>query len=644
MNITELRSKIKEASDAYYNGDESIITDAEFDALKDELKLLSPDDPILYDVGAPVDNSHWEKYTHKIAMGSLNKVNTVDEFKKWHNNCGNGALTISEKLDGCSVSLDYVDGYLEHCASRGDGIIGEEITRNVINMKNVKRELSQKVTLSLRGEIIMVQDDFDKLNSILEKQGDKPFKNKRNAASGIAKRIDGKYSEYLSVVYYDCTLPMHTASDRFDVIKALGLPTSLIKSNCSVDDCINIYNEYEDTKRVKLTYDIDGVVIEVDDTNKKITLGELYGNSKGSIAWKFGNIKVQTTIKDIVWQLGSSGRITPVGIVEPVDICGATIQRVSVHNIDIFETFDMRKGDTIVLTRANDVIPFIVSVVSHTDNPKFEIPKECPICGGKTKIDGKFLVCDNVDCRGKIVGDVLTWCQKLELKGISDATIETLVAHEFVTDPSDLYGFNAEQLRNFVGFGPRQSEKICEIINSKKEVTLPEFIGGLNLPSFGSRMTEVLIDAGYDTLDKIMNMCEEQLVSIKGIEVKTARVFLKGIASKKEVIQNLFEAGITIKTKEKKIMAKKAGSVFDGESFCFTGKVETVDENGDRYTRDRLQQLVYENGGSCEDSVKAGLTYLVQADPTSTSSKTQKANKLGVNILSEKDFFKMIGM
>jgi DNA ligase (NAD+) len=460
--------------------------------------------------------------------------------------------------------------------------------------------------------------------------------------------LEGKYCKYLSIIYYDTTLDVKTAEERFRFISSLGLPTSLILANENVHNCTEAYDDYENEKRIKLDYDIDGVVIEVNDLSKKFELGEVYGNSKGAIAWKFGSMKAESEVVDIEWQLGNSGRITPVVIVKPILLAGVTVQKASLHNMDIFNHLNLHIGDIVLISRRNDVIPYVESVVRRTNdvNKMFGLPypNKCPVCNGGTKIDGKFLICNEPDCSGKVSGNIKVWVKKLELKGIADATIETLCAKDMISEPSDIYSLTVNQLRDFAGFGPVQSQKIYDIINSKKELSLPEFIGGLNIPQWGSRMTELLFDAGYDNLVKIMNMNVNDLVAIKGIESKTAHAFLNGISKKKEVILNLLEAGISIKCKEQKIMSKKTGGKLVGVSFCFTGAIEKIDDEGKRYTRNRMSDLVIENGGTVEDSVKAGLNYLVQADPSSQSSKTVKAQKLGVSILSEKDFFNMIGM
>jgi DNA ligase (NAD+) len=368
--IQYLVTKIHETKKAYYN-DEPIMSDEEYDAIFDELMILDPQNRVLSATGAPVeDDSPWTKSKHKIPMTSLNKVNTIEQFQKWHQNCGRSMLTMSEKLDGISIDLEYHKGKLIKAITRGDGIEGEEITRNVLKMKNVKSVLPKahaseniNYNISLRGEIIMTQEDFDNLNQIFTQKGKKPLKNKRNSTAGIARGLDGENCEYLSVVYYDTTLSVDTAEDRFDFIRSLGLPTAFICGFKNIDTCIEIYNEYQENKRAKLNYDIDGLVIEVDNLNDKAHLGELYGNLKGAIAWKFGSMNVESIVKAIEWQFGSSnGRITPVCIIEPVQLAGVTVQKASLHNVDIFMKLKPYKGAKCIVSRRGDVIPYIEKI------------------------------------------------------------------------------------------------------------------------------------------------------------------------------------------------------------------------------------------------------------------------------------------
>ena len=300
-------SKLLKASDAYYNLSESIITDEEFDSLKDEFEKLYPDDPFLNTIGSEVArSSEWEKATHKIPMGSLNKVMNEAEFNKWAEQIE--SLCVSEKLDGISIDLEYESSNLVKAITRGDGIEGEDITKNVKRMQNVKSKFNfLNFTGSVRGEIILKQHDFETIAEIQKQRDEKPIKNLRNGASGIAKRYDGKYSEYLSIIYFDVTGNFDTKSEKFSFIETeLEIPTSLVVNFTNhinvqiftVNDVKRVYQEYENARRPALDYEIDGLVIEENNIKKYNELGELNKRPRGAIAFKFTSIKKETKVRD----------------------------------------------------------------------------------------------------------------------------------------------------------------------------------------------------------------------------------------------------------------------------------------------------------------------------------------------------------
>jgi len=671
MSKEEMKALLLKASDAYYNKSTSIMSDLEFDKLYDEFKSLYPNDPFLKTVGSAIDKaSEWVKATHKISMGSLNKVTNEIELRDWKVKNDIAEFCISEKLDGISIDLEYNDGNLIKAITRGDGYIGEDITKNVKRMQGVKGKLKD-FTGSIRGEIILKQSDFDSIVTIQKERGEEPLKNLRNGASGIAKRYDGKYSEYLSIVYYDITLPTFMKGEKFKYIEeVLDLPTAFV-GLAYIDTVMEIYNKYEETKRAILDYEIDGLVIECNDLDDYYRLGEKDNCPKGTMAFKFTSIKKETTIKDVTWQLGKSGTITPVAELEPINIGGVTVKRASLSNLEIFKYMNLHHGDIVLVSRRGDVIPYVESVVSSVvGNKVIERINTCPVCDTPVVENGKFLVCPNPDCDGSKIGDLKKWASVSEMQslGIGGKTLEKLFDEGLVADVADLYTLKTNQLENLEGFGKRSAEKIIEIIDSKRELPLAEFIGGLNIRNFSTSMVKLLVENGYDTLEKIIalnfeevervKMVEgiptshflvkddnkiisitfEELVKIKGIEEKTATSFLNGLESKKEVIEKLLKNGVTIK--ENKVMESKGN--LNEMSFCFTGAVQATDENGERYKRSMLESLVKENGGQVK-SVSSGLTYLVQADPESTSSKSEKAKKFGVKIISDIKFLEMIG-
>jgi len=640
MNYNEMKIKLISASDSYYNKSISIMSDREFDEMKDEFARLYPNDPFLKTIGSPLpDKTKWKKVQHNIPMVSCNKVKTVDEFMKWVDSVGliDEEMITSEKLDGISLSVDYVEGILKRATTRGDGTVGEDITQNVLRMQNVKEELPVPYTGTLRAEITLKHNDLNAINFLCESRGEEPYQNVRNGASGIAKGEDGKYTEYLYVQYYFATGDFKTKSEVYDFIEnEIGLD-SCKHFVGNIETVKIVYNEYEEIIRSEIDHAIDGLVIEPNRIDLLKELGMLNENWKGMIAWKFTSKKVKTTVKDVVWQLGNSGRITPVIIMESIEIMDVKVQRASVHNLEMFENFDFHVGDTIIVERANDVIPQIVknlSIDSITERGKKLIAiTECPSCGQQTKRSNVFLTCENENCSGGEIGTINKWLKKLDLKGIASATVERLYEANLIKNPADLYKLKPEMICDLEGFGSSSANKIVETLNVKKEVTFGEFIGGLNIPNFSDKTAELLEENGYDTFEKISVASVSELSNIKGIGDITADAIIKGIVKKQDVIKELFGVGITIKEK-KKMTNQNQSNQFTGKKVVFTGALNIK--------RKEAQSMVENVGGSCPDSLGKDTDYLVIADPNSTSSKAQKARNYGTTLLSEEQFMEMI--
>lgn len=640
MNYDEMKSALLEASDAYYNGTKNTMSDAGFDNLKDQFAKLYPNDPFLKMIGCkPSENSVWKKVKHQIPMCSCNKVNTTEEFEKWAKDNGlyNKALVSSEKLDGISLSIDYVDGKLIKGTTRGDGTIGEDITPNVLRMQNVKGTLPVKYTGSLRGEVMMKHGDLDDVNKICEQRKERGYSNVRNGASGIARGFDGKYTEYLYVEYYYASGEFKTKSDVYDFIEKLGLKTCTHIVG-TFSDVVKFYRNYEDKVRAEINHDIDGLVIEPNDIATLNELGLKNENLRGQIAWKFSSIKKTTTIESVDWQLGNSGRLTPVAILSPVKMGGVTVQRASLHNYDMMKELEPYKGAKCVISRRNDVIPYVESVEFPQKNSTpdyFKAPTKCPSCGEELTFGEIFLTCDNEDCAGGKIGNLRKWIKKLDLKGIGTGIVEKLFEYGLIKIPSDFYLLKPEMISGLEGFGSSSANKIVDIIQSKKELTLSEFISGLNIPNFSGKTAELLEKNGFDTVQKILDAKKSDLITIKGIEVTTAMAILSGLKKKVDVIKSLESVGITIKEKKKMAKVTKENA-FTGKKVVFTGALEMK--------RDDAQKMVEEVGGECPSSLSKNTDFLVIADPDSTSAKAQAARKYGTKLISEDEFKKILGI
>lgn len=645
----QILTLLQQASDSYYNEDISIITDAEYDQKKDRLislyeKVLLPKKSIdsdfvrevesyLTQIGAPVTASEWKKATHKVPMTSLNKVNSETEFRKWANGIGDTHYVIFDKLDGGSIDLVYENGNLVQAITRGDGTEGEDMLQNVVKMQNVKTSIPG-FTGNLYGEIFIMRDDFETLNKISTKE----YKNPRNTATGLSKTLDGVNVELLSLLFYNIHgLDLKTEEEKLQKIESFGLKTCFWKK-ATVDEIVKIFYEYQSTTRATLPYDIDGLVIRANSLEIQQQHGMLGGNPKAMIAWKFEPMKRETTLLDVIWNVGNSRRITPIAVLQPTPMGGVTVRRCNLHNIQIFKDFNLKKGCIVLLIRSNDVIPYILENKGG-GTEDFKAPSQCPVCKEPTVIQGKFLICENDACAGLGTGNLERWVQVLGIDGLGPKIISALYEKELVKEPADFYTVSVERIAALDRMGERSATKIINNFRAKMQLTLPELIAGLNMQNFSTETATALMEAGYTDIVKIYNATETDLIQVNGIGEKTASQIKKGLQSKILIIKRLFEVGITVKEPEKVILSS---TKLQGMSFCFTGAIQATKPDGKRYTRDDMHQLVLQNEGSVETAITKTLTYLVMVDPSSTSSKAQKARTMGTKILSEKEFFEMI--
>jgi len=643
MNECELEMFIENANEFYYNKSVSLIEDFDYDMAKDELRRRFPDNKILKTIGYSVENSEWKKANHIIPMGSLNKINTFDELKDLIQKWGVCSVCIEEKLDGISVELVYKDGILVQGITRGDGYIGEDITKNVVSMSNVKSKLDN-FSGSLRGEIVLLQEDFERINEIQKKIGEKPYKNKRNAASGIAKNFDGKYSRYLTIIYYDIICDKEFKSE-FEKITFISKELKLRIPNISVqdfefDDMVDYYNDYIINVRPDLEYDIDGIVIKIQSLETQKKLGEKDLCPKGQIAWKFPNFFKKTILRLVDWQLGITGRFTPVAIFDPINIGGVTITRASLSNLEIFNKFNLHEGDEIIVARMNDVIP---NVIKNNGGGTITIgfPTICPYCLEPLKITSNFITCTNEFCEGNEIGNLKKWANYVfEEKGFAGKTIELLYEFNLVKEPADFYKLKIEDLLKLPKFGNRKAEIVLNVINEARTIPLQKFIGGLNFTNFGESRAELLINKGYDSLDKLLNITNEQMCQIEGIGNVIANSFQTSKKNKETIIKHLLEQNINIIIVSN--LNQNKDGLFKDKVFVFTGAIQK-EINGNRLKRSDMEKLVIDNGGSI-GSINKNCSYLVQADPNSSSEKTKKAKELGIEILSEDKFFQMLGL
>ena len=621
--IAELEAQIIQHSDNYYNGMPT-VSDAVYDALVDELRELKADSPALVAIGAlPV--SAWKKVAHHVPMGSLNKVNTPEEFDAWVIGVvqRNGVeLCLTEKLDGISVRADYVNGRLVEGATRGDGSVGEDITSNVRRMKGVPAQLPEPFTGSVRGEIVLFKDDFAKHF---------PGKsNTRNTASGTAKRYDGVGCEHLTVLFYEVSegKDFRTERSAFQWLEFAGFQVPNWRI-VSAADSKNLWTEYQEGRRDALSYDIDGLVISVNDLTDQLALGEQDGRPKGSIAWKFAAITRETTLRKIIWQVGGSGRITPVAEFDSVNLLGANVTNASLYNYSNIQGMQLDVGARILVARANDVIPLVASVTKSTGTVA-EAPKVCPVCGALTEREGEYVICPNTaGCPAQLVGRIKRWIKGLDIKEWGDTIIERLVEYGLVTDVPSLYRLTMMDITGIERMAAKSAQTLLDNLHEKNPVPLETILGSLSIPLIGSSMIERVMAKGYVTWDHIRAAGLEDFSAIPDFgPVKAASLYnwINGGLGR-ETMRNLRAVDL-------KIRERVMGGLTN-QSFCFTGAMA--------HKRGDLEQMVKDNGGTVKSSVGKGLSFLVIADPNSTTSKAQAARKNGTRCISEEEFLKMIG-
>lgn len=624
--IKELADKINQARHDYYNG-QSKVSDKVYDAWIDELSELDPKNLAVIGISTELV-SNWEKYTHKVILGSLNKCQTQEEFQTWYDKylTKDDKMLLTLKLDGLSVSLIYENGVLVKAATRGrGGITGELITANVARMQGVPLRLKDKVNATIRGEILMSKETLSKHFA--------EYSNTRNAASGISRRYDAEGSDKLSVVVYQLItddVDLFTHEEMFDTLQQWGFIVPSFYLVSTPQEILKLKTDWQEKQRDEYEYDLDGLVIHVDDLAKHQQYGQLHGRNYGSIAYKFDSIAREGYVADIIVQVGTMGRVTPVAVFNPkVSLMGAEIEKASLHNFANIRELGIGIGATVLVCRANDVIPFVEEVIEAPEEV-FEPPTHCPECNAELIEKGEYIQCSNtVGCPAQRVGSLQNWIKEIGVLEWGDGLLEKLIESKLVEDISDLYTLTVEDLASLERMGKRSAQKCHDILHSHLEVPLEVLLGGLSIPLIGQSSIKLLVNAGYDTLDKIMAMTIDQMEAISGMGPGRSASLVEGLEVNKELIGRLLSNGIKIKGKK----AMRTGKL-EGISVVFTGTLSIK--------RDEASAMVEDAGGTVRSSVTKGTSYLVIADPDSQTTKAVKARALGTKLINEEEFLELI--
>jgi DNA ligase (NAD+) len=658
--ITTLRNQILKAKHAYYYSNEPVMTDAEYDALEDELRLLDANDPVLALVGSPVPaNTMLTKARHSIPMGSQSKVNSEEEFRTWCTKNEVTAIHASLKGDGASAAAYYRDGQLVQAISRGDGTTGEDITANALRFKGLPAWVgTQDVGFNgaVRFEVILTVDDWTKIDPARSK-------NPRNAGNGIMGRKNGHQSDCLTIFAFDLdetrdgrSVAFQTESQKSARLAELGFNVIQHAVYEAVEDAIDYFRQIAET-RDSMPIWIDGVVMKVDDIAKQRELGVTAGRPKGQIAWKFDSSGAETVLEGVVVSGGHTGGLYPTAQLRPVDIGGTTVSNASLANYDEIERLDVAIGDSVWVVKANDIIPKIIRVTERaaTRQPILA-PTVCPFCGGEVGRrrttggeDGVIIECRNAECPKKSTGKIRRWIASLEILGIGDVVLESMIERFDLADAADLYTLRARasELADLVThaerdlrLGEKRTASILDAIDGTRALSLSQFLGSLGLDHLGKRRVELMMKSANGLLDRLEDwrsgLLRDPANAVKAGVPNIGGQIQDGIDAMSTVIDKLLAAGVTAAP-----ISRIAGNDLAPETpplltICISGKLPSGKKKSD------YEEPLLVAGYELVEDVTKGLNYLVLADPASNSSKAEKARKLGVTVISEEKLIQMV--
>jgi len=675
--ILYLTSEIRRHQDLYYREAKPEISDREYDALFDELLSLEkkypqfalPDSPTKR-VGSDLDNE-FPEVPHPSPMLSLDKVYTEEELEKWIEKTGREAggdvsFVVEEKVDGSTIVLHYEDGLLVRAVTRGDGYVGNDITENVRTIRDIPLRLPRPVSSVFRGEIYINKSDFEKLNAEM----DNIYANPRNFAAGNLRRK--KSSEV-------ATIPLHSFvyeglgdnPDFFEHIRVLheiselgfkvGKDVGFFSSNTSkVSRYSDVFRAHEGwvngdfrdmmefigrkkREQEKLPYEVDGLVVKVNDYRLREKLGHTAHHPRWAMAFKFEAPQAVSEILGIDVQVGRTGRVTPVARIKPVWISGSTVSNVTLHNQDYITALDVAIGDKVAVSKRGDVIPAVEEVLEKNEkgNKTFTLPDHCPVCNTELIEDGAHHFCPNKQCPARVFGRLTFFVGRgqMDIENLGSETIKRLLELGLIKDIPDLYTFNPDELLKVEGFGEKKVKLIKEGILKSKDKPFSAVLTSLGLDELGPRVVEILIEGGFDSMDKLLAAASqnrpELFTRIHGIGPKTAERIIKQLRDPfiLEIIEGLRKAGLKFSA-EKRKEEEKLPQIFSGQVWCVTGSFEHFKP------REKAMEEVKKRGGRVTSSVTGATTHLLAGE--NPGSKLDKAREYGTKIVTEGEFLRML--
>lgn len=623
--IAELEALIVKHKALYYQGRPE-ITDHEYDKLEDELKKLDPSNATLNIVGTTTSAS--DKIKHDKKMLSLEKTYIVDDLISW---MGSEEILSTYKLDGISCSLIYENGHLVLGKTRGDGTQGENITPKILWISAIPKLISNKNKIEIRGELYCTEEDFFHLSSeMVSLEMEKPT-SQRNIVAGLMGRKDNlEFCRYIKFMAFDLIEEDHTKFKKEE-----EKYTALKKMNFDIPD-IEIHKDKKTIEKViegaknfmsEGNYQIDGLVFTYNRIALHDELGETAHHPRYKMAFKFQGESKTTEIKDIIWYVSRNGILTPVGVVEPVELSGAMISNVTFHNYGLVKQYELKKGDKIEIIRSGEVIPKFLSVVESSNN-KLEIPSNCPSCHSEVEVEDIRIYCRNDKCPGKNKEIILNFIQKIGIEDLSGKRLEELLNAGLVKTIPDLYRLTADDLMKLDKVKDKLSNKLIESINKTKQVDLITFLSSLGITGGAYNKCEKVVHSGIDTVEKIKKLTYDQLMGIESFAEKSSEEFLNSIRAKYDLIDELISLGFEF------IQEEKRETQITGQKICITGALSEK--------RSVIEDRIRECGGVVVSSVSKNTDVLVTNETDPTSSKFKKALELKIKIITEAELMDLM--
>lgn len=655
LKIEKLRELINYHNYRYYVLDDPEVSDAEYDSLMKELEALEREYPDLITPDSPTQRvggavlSGFQAVTHAIPLLSLANAYSQEELDSFDRRVREllsspPRYTAELKIDGLAISLLYRDGVFIRGATRGDGQTGEDITNNLRTIRSIPLKLREPLAgdLEVRGECYMDKRAFEQLNKAQEEKGEKLFANPRNAAAGTLRQLDPKVTSerqlnvFLYGLGYSDALPPDSHYETLQWLSSLGFRINPETQVFDSIDGVKEFIQYWHEKRESLPYDIDGIVVKVDSRVQQELLGTTAKSPRWAVAYKFPAMQKTTKVEDIIVQVGRTGAVTPLAILEPVFIAGSTVSRASLHNEDYVKEKDIRIGDTVVIQKAGDIIPEVVrSVPELRDGSErvFQMPQSCPACGTRLVREAGEAVwrCDNSQCPAKLVEGLVYFASRdaLDIEGMGPAVVQQLVDAGLVKNPADIFKLTKEQLLGLDRFGERSAAKLVASIEEAKGRGLARLLTALGILHVGTQ-TAASLAAYFGSMEKLVTATEDQLAQVPDIGPVVASSISAFFQNPKNIqlIEELKKLGV--KMDEPK---QSRGEAFSGKTFVVTG---TLSQFSRKEAKDAIESL----GGKTTESVSKNTDYLVVGEKP--GSKLDKARELGISILDEQQFIDML--